>query len=552
MNQVERTKAPRARVEGGAVFIQRLLFGFIALWPLATIRESLWIDELHSAWVVQGPWSEWIERAAIGNQSPVYFAPLKLWHDVWVGGLAAVGWPRPLAAELSLRSFSWLSWCFLLGWIYRSTSSRAWLGLPLCLWLVFDRIGIFYANEVRPYLWVMIFVWLILQSDRRLADQPRRVGIGWIVASLLAFYTHYTAIVPVTVSWLIRTGLSLRNAKHRLSLGGARALELFLVTLVGLPGLLQLAAISGRSPQWSSFAGDTSLHTIGQVVPWLAWLLIPLVARWIEGWWCQRRLWLPGPTAAGRQPLRPTAASSVDNLPSLPAGHDPSAANHWRLAAVLAMGTLGAAWLLAAAGIAPLMHQRYLSGAYIACLAGGSGLIASLRRWPLVGLTLLVSLAALGWSQGTLGEWYRGHVLSWQRQEDWRALSATIAAAEAEGDLTSELIFLAPMLIETAGARLPSDLPEEYLVCPLRTLYQPPGNPCVVPLPNEPRSWEQLIEARLSESGGDGLWIVERRWRPAIDEVLAERRKRSEASASWQMARRWSFGRLQLAYVRLR
>ncbi|MFN9911521.1 MAG: hypothetical protein ACK53L_02985, partial [Pirellulaceae bacterium] len=63
---------------------------------------------MHSAWVVQGPWSEWIERAAIGNQSPVYFAPLKLWHDVWVGGLAAVGWPRPLAAELSLRSFSWL------------------------------------------------------------------------------------------------------------------------------------------------------------------------------------------------------------------------------------------------------------------------------------------------------------------------------------------------------------------------------------------------------------------------------------------------------------
>ena len=122
MNQVERTKAPRARVEGGAVFIQRLLFGFIALWPLATIRESLWIDELHSAWVVQGPWSAWIERAAIGNQAPAFFAPLKLWHDLWVGGLGAVGWSSTLAAELSLRSFSWLSWCCWLGCCLKNES----------------------------------------------------------------------------------------------------------------------------------------------------------------------------------------------------------------------------------------------------------------------------------------------------------------------------------------------------------------------------------------------------------------------------------------------
>jgi hypothetical protein len=395
-------------------------------------------------------------------------------------------------------------------------------------------------------------VWLILQSDRRLADRPRRVGIGWIVASLLAFYSHYTAIVPVTVSWLIRVGVSLRTAEHRLSLGVARASELFLITLVGLPGLLQLAAISSRSRQWSSFAGDTSLPTIGRIVPWLAWLLIPLVARWVESWWCHRHRRLDAATAAGSQPLRPAAASRMDKRPSLPVGRDLSAADDWPLAAGLAIGTLGLSWLLAAGGIAPLLHQRYLIGAYVACLAGGSCLVASLQRWPIFGLTLLLSLTALGWSQGTLGEWYRGQFLSWQRQEDWRALSATITAAEADGELSAELVFLAPMLIETAGPRLPSELPEDYLVCPLQTVYRPPGKRRLVPLPNEPRSWEPLIEARLSQFGGDGLWIVERGWRSAIDEVLAQHRQRAGASGVWQVARRWSFGRLQLAYVRLR
>src|SRR5438309_3261742 len=40
---------------------------------LTNIRESLWLDELHTAWCAVGPLQEVAQRAAIGNQSPLFF-----------------------------------------------------------------------------------------------------------------------------------------------------------------------------------------------------------------------------------------------------------------------------------------------------------------------------------------------------------------------------------------------------------------------------------------------------------------------------------------------
>jgi 4-amino-4-deoxy-L-arabinose transferase-like glycosyltransferase len=46
------------------------LGAFLRLWQAG---ESLWIDELHTSWVVSGKLSEVLPRAAMGNQSPLYF-----------------------------------------------------------------------------------------------------------------------------------------------------------------------------------------------------------------------------------------------------------------------------------------------------------------------------------------------------------------------------------------------------------------------------------------------------------------------------------------------
>ena len=47
----------------------------LAFWlRIVQVGESLWLDELHTAWVVADGTQQLVPRAAIGNQSPVYFA----------------------------------------------------------------------------------------------------------------------------------------------------------------------------------------------------------------------------------------------------------------------------------------------------------------------------------------------------------------------------------------------------------------------------------------------------------------------------------------------
>ena len=57
----------------------RVTLGLLAIILLAaTLRarhmnEPLWVDELHTAWVVEGSLADVADRAAVGNQGPLFF-----------------------------------------------------------------------------------------------------------------------------------------------------------------------------------------------------------------------------------------------------------------------------------------------------------------------------------------------------------------------------------------------------------------------------------------------------------------------------------------------
>src|SRR3954464_10090950 len=58
------------------------------------LSESLWLDELHTAWCAVGPLDDVARRAAIGNQSPLYF-----WLEWFLVGILG-------PSEFSLRLLS--------------------------------------------------------------------------------------------------------------------------------------------------------------------------------------------------------------------------------------------------------------------------------------------------------------------------------------------------------------------------------------------------------------------------------------------------------------
>ena len=57
----------------------KVTLGLLAIILLAAIlrarhmSEPLWVDEMHTAWVVEDSLADVADRAAVGNQGPLYF-----------------------------------------------------------------------------------------------------------------------------------------------------------------------------------------------------------------------------------------------------------------------------------------------------------------------------------------------------------------------------------------------------------------------------------------------------------------------------------------------
>src|SRR6187549_386898 len=80
------------------------LAAVLRLWQ---INESLWVDELHTSWCVQGSIFDVAPRAADGNQSPLYF--WLVWGVTRLFGESELTLRLPsLLAGLALPAMAWL------------------------------------------------------------------------------------------------------------------------------------------------------------------------------------------------------------------------------------------------------------------------------------------------------------------------------------------------------------------------------------------------------------------------------------------------------------
>ena len=127
-----------------AVFWMCLVVLAIAAWLLRAIplQQSLWLDELHTSWAVSGTWSQVADRAAEGNQGPLYF---------WFVWLLTHLLP---ANEGSLCAVSWLAsglFVFAIGWVTRLWTANASLGVLAALLATADPHAVYFGCEARPY-----------------------------------------------------------------------------------------------------------------------------------------------------------------------------------------------------------------------------------------------------------------------------------------------------------------------------------------------------------------------------------------------------------------
>ncbi len=426
----------------------RLVFvASVVSWSAVTIREPLWIDELHTLWSIQGDWQDVLTRSTAGNQSPLYFYFLKAYVEAVQLPLRIFGLDLMSSLGLILRSFSLIGWGILAWlmsiqvswWCYRSesTSNGALRKLTAIffvggLWLMSDRTGGFYATEARPYVWVAVACTLMITKTIPTVGSSWR----WLLYSAAAFYLHYTAIVVVAASFLLRSVAHNRNVTRRRLI----LYEGFVLAILMTPGLVHLSWLGKSSSQWAYFAGSSDLFTLLRISPWLSWVVMTAVF-------------------VGLASRFPTSDQRISIEES----------SLLRVVVWLTIICMGTYWSLCYFGWAPLMHSRYLIGIYPAIWIAGILLLKRLDdvRW-IVAVGLL-AMGVQGWLQGSWPLWGRGEWIAWQRVEDWDKAFEVLQQNKQAG----YVVFLAPFLIETDNQQTidtSSTQRRRYLAFPIEAL----------------------------------------------------------------------------------
>lgn len=492
------------------LFAITTLAAVLRVWQ---INESLWVDELHTSWCVQGSFWQVVERAAAGNQSPVYF--YLLWGVTGLLGERELTLRLPsLLAGIALPATVWLLVRRL--WPREGDDpakqdrnvQRDWSALLAAFLVAIDHTSIFYSTEARPYAVVQLLSVAVLIASLNLIRQPSAAApLGFIWACAAIFYFQYTSVLFLTavmgalLIWAIfRPSQEYNWQSWLVDVGGTAA--------VCAPAIVQLFDIAARRENWGSFIGQPQFADLVASYPWLTApvCLLPLC------FWKSAR-----PLPRGL-PLICTAA----------------------------VVPVGLAWSLSYWHVAMLFHPRYVVSALPAMwIAVAVATQLPAQRPVRIGAMVVVAALALGWSGIAENIVQRGCVLT-DRQEDWR--SAVSAVEDEHRQHPGWKILVHSGLIETDALRQPhDDKQRDYGLLPMQALYPLHAeDEALIPLPmSAPGQLTTETRDEVLHAGGTIIILrLSAVKAVAVEEDLVQ--SFAEKNAALTVIRRQAYGDVQV------
>lgn len=493
------------------------MLGLLALILLAAVlrarhmNEPLWVDELHTAWVTEAKLADVADRAAVGNQTPLFF------YAQWF--VCSLFEPT----QLTYRVLSLAAGLLLVPTMFfmaREVSGSHWAGWTAAGIVAVDRFSVIFSCEARPYAWVQLATvvhlylgWVCLAAIHQPASKlTLRLRLAWIGTGALLFYLHYTAVLIVVaevIGWLV-----LRFKYPSVSRSGRflGIVDLFGLALVCSPALPHLLMINQRRTNWSEFVRVPTVLSFLTLLPVLVYVGLPLVARMTQS--------------------RSKEESSVSRG---------SAVWLTMLASCLLFPLL-VTWVTTVSGIAALYLTRYLIGSLTVAILIAAALLGQLegngRR--LVAVVVLAVAVLLTESAISFSGWIPAKV-AWPpllhrsgvgaKKENWGSLISHVNEQDPSGRWP---VFLVPDLIEDrelgnsqASKLHPRISREEFCLFPLRACYElrqsslPPLALASLPAVLPAESLERL------EQAGGGWFIIRgsrsrlKSWQQAIEKALS-------------------------------
>lgn len=344
----------------------------LRLWQ---VNESLWIDELHTSWVIYDGLEGLPDRAAKGNYSPVYF--ILPWLSTQLLGQTELALRLPsIVAGTMLVPFLYFA---VVGW----TGSRG-AGLLTAMLATLDPNFLFFSLEARPFALVqwlgLIQIWLF----SALLKVPQNKGsfrtdgfrrAGFIALSVVLFYLHYTTLLLLLAEFVAWGTLSSRKSSRPNYGARVFAVDLLLIALACLPALPHLMAIYERRDNWKAFIRvDPPWWNLLTLFPLLTYVLIPMLAIAASLAW------------KGIRHQNETKGSGV---------FSPSLFSLSLLAICWLIVPLAAAWTATWLDVAPLFFRRYLMVASCAPLVL-AGILYAKCSWRVARAGIWIALLGVG------------------------------------------------------------------------------------------------------------------------------------------------------------
>lgn len=476
---------------GPALSLACIVLGGAALraWQ---VNESLWLDELHTSWVVADGAGEVGQRARSGNQSPLYFWlvwAVVQWcgHTVWALRLLSL-----ISGTALIAGLAWLVWRW---------SGVVGSGLVAALLVTFNRDCIFYAQEARPYALVQLSAVCHAAIFVAMLKRPTWRNRGMFVAGAAwLFYLHYTAFLFLLAEACCALIVRLWRPGWAAYRGRQAVVDAALIATLLLPSLPHLWQIAHRRENWAR-----------------------IVEAWPLPYGLQVALVLCGAVPAATVALR----ALVRRSPDLP--RHLGLLNLW--AACWFLVPLSLAWLSTLAHVAALCMVRYLVASVLGAVVFAAlchGLlcedVAEAGPRPSRPLGNLLSLLC---SKRVRGRWwgrllacflvggtvyasgivpqldYDGRVIgdrneAWDRATNW---------LQEELQQTQKPVFLCAGLVEDrALEERADDKLAEYCLFPFSGIYRLPASH-LEPLPTTERVTLTPGQRELVRRYG-GLWLV--------------------------------------------
>lgn len=428
---------------------------------LIAAGELLWLDELHTSWVVSGKLGEVAGRAADGNQAPLYF--WLTWIPVHLFG----------ESEFCIRAISLLAGLGVLlvsaGLVWRVTGSGTATALVAGL-IGFDLQFIHYATEARPYALIQLLgvIQVALFCQAFIGQHESNATPRWYIphpmlgiVSTALFYVHYTgawvfmAEGMFLCGWLVMSRIKKNpETRNQAWQTGLRLLVTASATGIAcLPIFARMFIVFQRRNNWSSVSsiGRTLSE---QIVPLALWIAIPIL-----GWGIF--VLLNSHLHDSKNGANNTQASTIPGKTRMTLA---ILVLLWAI--VPTLGVVGMDYW----GVAPMALPRYtmVGAAAFPVFAGLITGYVPVRRGRIAIALTIVSLSL--WHNPVINYGIATGQLPLLRNEDWKSpvdeLNTNLSKKE-------QPVFLFSNLIEDVDALTQRNLPfQEYLRFPVLGMYR--------------------------------------------------------------------------------